>query len=374
MAKHVTLSEIGKRAGVSNVAVGAALGLLSNTSSVRISKEKARMIRQIASEMGYQPNQLARAFRKKETRMVGVLFRTACNPLSVGYMIDCIHRELLAASYHAYLSPYQSRFDLLRANVLDLLAWRVDGVVLMNVFQTDDTQGQWKELEDMLANAGVPFVLVASDIQTHRPQPHVDVDMHRVSREATEHLLALGHRHFAYITGGRSGLVAREKSISQALQGVADARFEIGTVQVSTQGQPIQQLVLGAKATGDALGRRKDRPTAIICSNDMVAVSIIEALREHDVRVPRDVSVIGYDDSDYAVVARPPLTSFTPPIEAMTGAAVNMLLKHIRKPDAKVTSHLFPADFVIRQSTGPLAKPAAKRSVRSRQGSQTRPS
>lgn len=360
MAKHVTLSEIGKRAGVSNVAVGAALGLLSEKSSVRLGKAKAQMIREVAKEMGYQPNFLARAFRKQETRMVGVLFRVMSNPLSVGYMIDCTHRELLAQSYHAYLSPYQSTFDLMWTNVLDLLAWRVDGLVLMNVFQTDDTNNRWKELEGILTDAGVPIVLMASDIKTDKPQPRVTVDMERVTFEATEHLLSLGHRHIGYVTNKRGPTPDRLVGIHKALQGVADTSFEAIPLEPPGKGQMIQELVLSARATGKKLAKRKDRPTGVICNNDIIAVGVIEGMRSHGVHVPQDMSIIGYDDSDYAVLVEPHLTTFTPPIEMMTKTAVDMLLEQIKQPMTQPQDIMLNAKMVVRDSTGPAPAQAAK--------------
>lgn len=360
MAKHVTLSEIGKRAGVSNVAVGAALGLLAKDSSVRLGKAKAQMIRDVAKEMGYQPNLLARAFRRQETRMVGVLFRVASNPLSVGYLIDSTHRELLAKSYHAYLSPYQSNFDLMWANVLDLLAWRVDGLVLMHVFQTDDTQNKWHELESMLMDAGMPIVLVASDIATQKPQPRVNVDMEAVTFTATEHLLNLGHRHIGYVTHQSGPTPDRLAGMARATTAAAGSKVEAVCLEPASDGPLIQSLVRSAKATGVKLADRKDRPTGLICNNDIIAVGVIEGLRSRGVRVPQDVSVIGFDDSDYAVLIEPQLTTFSPPIEDMAKTAVDLLLEHIKDPNAKPKQVKFTAKLVVRDSTGPVAVKPAK--------------
>lgn len=355
MAKQVTLTEIGKRAGVSNVAVGAALGLLSEKTSVRLGKAKAEMIRKVAKEMGYQPNLLARAFRKQETKMIGVLFRVVSNPLSVGYLIDSTHRELLAESYHAYLSPYQSKFDLMWTNVLELLAWRVDGLILMNVFQSDDKEGRWPELEGILADAGMPFVLVGSDIQTDKPQSNVRVDMQEVAFKAANHLLELGHRKLGFVSNIPQLGKAQQAGLDAALKSVSGASIESVQLQPVSHGQRIQSLVLASKATGEVLAKDKNRPTGLICSNDIVAMGIIEGLRKHGLAVPKDVSVIGFDDSDYAVLGEPGLTTFAPPIEQMAKAAVATLLTQIKKSTTKAQEHIFQAELVVRDSTGSVA-------------------
>jgi LacI family transcriptional regulator len=354
MAKHVTLSQIGKRAGVSNVAVGAALGLLSKKSSVRLSKEKAEMIRQVAREMGYQPNLLARAFRNQRTRMVGVLFRVVSNPLSISYLIDCVHRELLQHDYHAYLSPFQSQYNVLQDSVMDLLAWRVDGLILSHVFQTDDTQGKWKQLEARLAEAGVPMVLVESDIQTAAPQPRVNVDLGQAMYDAATYLLKLGHRHLGFLADVRGPTPQRWGGVCRAVAECPGARVQVIELQqVSADAPKIQQLSLSAQATGLKLAAMLDRPTAVICNNDMLAQGLMTGLQDAGLDVPRDMSLTGYDDSDYAVLARPRLTSFAPPVEQVARMASSMLLEHIEEPETHPRQILLSAELIERGSTAP---------------------
>lgn len=364
MAKHVTLSEIGRRAGVSNVAVGAALGLLSEKSSVRLGKEKAAMIRRVAREMGYQPNLLARAFRKQQTRMIGVLFRVVSNPLSVSFLIDSIHRELLQRDYHAYLSPFQSKFDVLEDNVRDLLAWRVDGLVISHIFQTDDAQGRWKQLEAMLAEAGVPYVLVESDIVTQQQASRVHVDLGLAMQQVTEHLLKLGHRQIGFVGDRRGATPERWGAICKAVGACKGARAEVIPLAIQADAPAIQQLALSAQATAMQVATMKDRPTALICNNDLIAAGVITGLQEMGLSVPEDMSVTGYDDSELAMLSRPKLTTFSPPVGQVAATAVNMLLERIEHPEAAIESKRFEAQLIARASTAAPAKHPGRRKAR----------
>jgi LacI family transcriptional regulator len=353
MAKRVTLSQIGQRAGVSDVAVSAALGLLAKNSSVRLSPQKAQMIRRVAQEMGYQPNLLARAFRQQQTDTVGVLFRVVSNPLSVSYLIDCIHRELLALKLQVNLSPYQSSISVLHASVERMLAWRVDAVILCHVFDVDAPEDQFAPIERMLDKAKVPMVLVESTIPTQRPRARVLADLENATFSAATHLLSLGHRRLAYIGEQRGAASRRWAGVQRAIAQCPGAQVQWLTLEMDPQAPATQRHILAAVQMGHHIAQMHDRPTGLICNNDQVASAVMTGMKDRGLSVPADISITGYDDSDQAILCRPPLTTFRPPVQEMAAHAVQLLTAQLGRSRATKAPpvKLFQPELVVRQST-----------------------
>jgi DNA-binding LacI/PurR family transcriptional regulator len=356
MAKRVTLSEIGKKAGVSDVSVGAALGLLSKNSSVRLNPEKAEAIRKVAAELGYQPNLLARAFRNQSTKMVGVLFRVVSSPVSVSYTVDCMHRELLANKYHANLTPFQGRFSILEESIQTMLAWRVDGIILSHVFATDDKEARWPLIEKALDKAKVPIVFIESDIPTVKPRPSVNADLGLAMETAARKLISLGHTKLAFVSDHRGPTPVRWAGIQRALADHPGVTIQQLAPTYDTTAPPIQQMTLAVQELGRNLAAvpAAARPTGIICNNDFIASSLITGMTEAGLKIPQDASITGYDNSEHAVLARPTLTSFAPPIEQMASTAVRLLLEQLDNPKTKPQHHKLQAPLVERNSTAKI--------------------
>jgi|GEM_PF-7116835 len=347
--KRVTLKAISERVGVSPVAVSAALGILSENSQVRISEDKAKHIRKVAREMGYHTNRLARAFRTRQTHTIGVLFRVVSNPQPVSYLIDCIHRGLDAQGYQAYLSPFHSSFDLLEKGVRRLVEWQVDGIVMSHVFQSDDTKNAWPELEAWLEKVGVPLVMVESALKTSPRCRRFNVDMQGAATEAAEYLIRSGRRSIAYVGESRGANAERWQAVKAVADdaGVASQWIRVDeTEEIS----PLLQLVESARETGRKLAIQPDRPTGLICCNDAVATSVSAGLMSQGVDVPGDVAVIGYDNSEAALMGTPQLTTFQQPIETVADAVIETLLNDINGKKSRRASHVYKAKMVHRDS------------------------
>lgn len=357
MKRRVTLSQIAKRAGVSSVAVGAALGLLSRESNVRLSSQRAARIRQVAEEMGYECDLLARAFRQQRTGVIGVLFRVVSNPLSVSYLIDCIHRELLGRQFHVNLSPYQSSFDVLESTVRMMVAWRVDGLILCHRYPSDDERGRFGELEQFLDKNNVPLVLVESTLGTTRSAGRVRVDLEQAGFAAATHLVELGHRELAYVGDQCGAFAERWRGICRAVGRRRGARVMHLPLQLNPAAPLIHQYMLASVSAGRQIGAMAHRPTGLICTNDQVALGVMAGLREMNLHVPRDLSVVGYDNSDLAVIDQPGLTSLDPPVEEMARTAVALLDEQLDassiRSGASGTQTLLQARLVHRGSSTP---------------------
>lgn len=351
MAKRVTLAQIGKKVGVSPMTVSAALSLLSPDSPVRVSPDKARKIRKVAKQMGYQANLLARALRNRRTNTIGVLFRSVHAPSVMSVRIDMLVQRLFADGYRAHLAVAHGNLDDLAAQVTDLLAWQVDGLIIHDLF-AEEFDERWKNIEELVSGRRVPLVMCDSDFPISIPCAMVASDHEHGGKIAAEHLLELGHRQLAFV-GMRSGPPGRR--LKGAMQAVAKVRGAVLSVfepaSTGLSDDPISAVLHASQEGVRTFIEKRGEITGVMCSNDLTAALLTSQLREAGVNVPRDISVVGYDDSEYARTPSPALTTVHH-LAAETGrAAAELLLEQLGdspKPPRKIT--MTPA-LVVRQST-----------------------
>lgn len=353
MAARVTLKHIADRVGVSRVAVSAALGMLSDRSQVRLSADKAREIRRVAEALGYHRSNLARALQRNRTQTVGVLFRVVSNPQPVSYLIDCIDRELMARGYRAQLGPFHARYDILEHNIRELVGWQVDGLIVCFVYESDDREGRWPALDAWLCKVGTPLVFVESTLETTRRHPRVGVDFAAAAETAAQHLIAGGCRRLAYVGPRKGADMARWAGVQRAAS-VADIQAEWLALDLSIASSPTLEDVEAAQRVGYDLASRKDRPTGLICSNDEVAGGLLTALRRKGLRIPGDVAIVGYHNSQTALLTVPTLSTMQEPAEEMARAAVKTLLDRIAGRRSAVNLRFAPR-LVVRESSRPAA-------------------
>jgi len=223
-----------------------------------------------------------------------------------------------------------------------LLGRGVDGLVLIG-------EARKPEIYRMLTQRGVPFVIVWL-WREETPWPCIGFDNRAASRAMTEHVLALGHRRIAMIAGVTRG----NDRAAERVVGVREA--------LATRGLPLDSTTLieaeytldaGAAAARHLLGHRgaptRDRPTALICGNDVLAGGALGAARDLGLDVPRDLSVTGFDNIELAEVVTPALTTVHVPHRRMGQAAAEQLLRSCRG-EGKAESRLFKTMRVDRAS------------------------
>ncbi|MGA8532390.1 MAG: substrate-binding domain-containing protein, partial [Acidobacteriaceae bacterium] len=214
---------------------------------------------------------------------------------------------------------------------------KADGVAVM-------TFGIEQPLLDQLAERNVPLVFV--DVAPNRPGISVlKVDYHRGIRQGVQHLAALGHRRIAFVTGplrlhsAQSRLTAFRKSLGECGIAVEDKLIIEG-----------DHTMEGGMAAAKTLKAPEILPTAIMCSNDMLAIGVLHELSHSGVRVPDEISIIGFDDIRMASMMIPPLTSIQMSPADLASAAVSALRGHLEatpKREYKIDTQL-----VVRESTG----------------------
>jgi LacI family transcriptional regulator len=297
--RRPTMADVGRLAGVSPTTVSF---VINNRTEAGISAETRRLVQEAVELLGYRPNRAAQGLRTRRTHTIGlVTYRVAVTP-HAGRTISGAHD--VARKHGSLLLIVNSNPRLMRSAVDDLLDRQVDGIV----FAAEGTS----RMNPPEAARQVPTVLV-NCFAPRNTVPCVLPDEARGGREATELLLAAGHRRIGYITGSRAAWATRQR-----LKGYFAALRDAGVPRDDS-------LVLtghfrtdsGYELTRSLLARSR-RPTAIFCGNDRMAMGAYQALTEAGLRVPEDMSIVGYDDQeDLAAELRPPLTTLRLPYYEM---------------------------------------------------------
>ncbi|MDH7488744.1 MAG: LacI family DNA-binding transcriptional regulator [Anaerolineae bacterium] len=327
----VSIKDIARAAGVSHSTVSRALA-----DSPLVKEETRERIKQLAQEMGYSPHALARSLVTRRTQTVGVVVTTIADP----FVSEIVRGLEETGQNHGYTiilcnSNAEPRREL--AAVKALREKRVDGIIV--------TASRIGDLYlPLLEDFGVPIVLINNQ-QTGKYVYSIGTDDLRGGQIATEHLLSLGHTRIAYIASPNNvrSSQARMDGYRAALE-AAGIAFDPALV-AEGDGRP----AAATHATEHLLSRGV-RPTAIFCYNDMTAIGTIRALKKAGIRVPDDVSVVGYDDIPIVEYLDPPLTTIRQRKYDMGCMAMDMLLRLLNGA-ADVQDVTIEPTLVVREST-----------------------
>jgi LacI family transcriptional regulator len=309
----------------------------------RIAKETQERVLHAAALHGYSANAVARSLRQKRTFTIGVMVPE----ISEGYstaVLSGIEDELLKDGFFYFVVSHRHRADLLEGLPRMMLARSVEGIIAIDTPITGE----------------LPVPLVAVSGRNRRNGViNIELDHEKAAHLALSHLKGLGHSKIAFIKGQ-----AFSSDTELRWQAIVDVAQVVG---ITVNSQLVVQLQQpepgpgpGMEVTRELLQRK--RPfTAIFAFNDVTAIGAIMALREAGLRVPRDVSVMGFDDVLIATTNNPPLTTINQPLRAMGQVAATTLLglisdeiPHPRPPVITVYPKL-----VVRKSTAPASSRTA---------------
>jgi DNA-binding LacI/PurR family transcriptional regulator len=311
--------------------------VLNNAPGVRsIPQETRDRVTEAAAKFDYRPSFYARSLRKRQSFSIGVLVPE----LSDGYateVLDGVEEFLIEEGYFYLTASHRRRPDLMEEYPRLLMERSVEGFIVIDTI-----------LEKTLA---LPTVVVAGH-RSIEGVTNVVLDQRRAAELALRHLYQLGHRKIAFMRGGSHSSDADERW--NCLMSVArDMKLSI-TPQVCVQLElRVSTPELGFGPTNELIQRGGDF-TALVAYNDIAAIGSIRALMNHGLRVPDDVSVVGFDDIQGAAFHNPSLTTIRQPLRQMGVVAARILLQRIRGqatfPDV-VPIH---PELVIRESTCPV--------------------
>lgn len=331
MAKRPTIYDVAELAGVSKSLVSLVL-----QNSPRVSDDKREAVLEAVRALGYTPSRLAAGLAGARTRSVGVVidefenlwFAPALAGLRAALAADRTSVSVADAALNSHLG-----LDPIEA----FRALRVDGIVLAG-----------EASPESLARVGVPLVVLGTRAVAAPGVPVVASDEIAGGRVATGHLASLGHRHIVCVSAPGASAAAREAGY------VAEMR-ERGLPVSIVRAAHTSEAAAGAAAAevlGGVAARASAAPTAVFAVNDPMAVGVIGAASERGLRVPRDLSVVGYDDSPLAAYSLVSLTSVSGDPRELGEAAGRELLARLAGEDAG-RGALLPPRLVVRSSTAP---------------------
>jgi LacI family transcriptional regulator, galactose operon repressor len=335
VGQPVTIRDVALRAGVSSATVSL---VLNNVADARVSAATAERVRAAAAELAYAPNLVARGLRRRRTDTIAVLSdEIATTPFAsrmIGAIQDvALRRGLLVFMVHTGGDP-----DTERSAAAAFTQQRVDGFVYACLYH---------RIVDLPPGLGTNVVVL--DGRTKRPRfPAVVPDDRGGARAAVTELLAHGHRRIGFINDYHAVVAADLR-----LKGYRDALREYG---VRFDKRAVRYAEPGLEPSAEAAVRLHEDAgvTALFCFNDRVAVGAYRGLHRHGLAVPRDMSVVGYDDQEFvADYADPPLTTVALPHYAMGQWAAEALVERINGENGRAEVRVMPCELVRRGSVGP---------------------
>jgi DNA-binding LacI/PurR family transcriptional regulator len=328
------IREIAKRAKVSTATVSRAINRIPS-----VNPTLARRVWKVVDEIGYYPNTQARALVSGRSRIFGLIVSEIINPF-FPEIVQVFETIAVQHHYEILLTSTVHDPERMKASVRRMIERRVDGVAVM-------TFGMEELLLEDLKVRNVPLVFV--DVGPERPRvSNIRIDYLHGIRQAVQHLAALRHERIAFIAGPLhlKSALARKASFLRALE-------EIGLKAYSdliVEGDHTLEGGMRAMAT---LLRAELRPTAVMCSNDMTAIGVMRQSYEEKILIPRDLSVIGFDNIRLAQFVLPPLSSVEMSQAELGRLAFNALWADVERetPAPHGTEYVLKTSLVLREST-----------------------
>jgi len=331
-----TLSDIAKKANVSKMTVSRVL-----SGKGHVAPETYKRIKKIIDEEGYQPNWIARSLASRQSMILGVIIPKIENIFLDNYIaqiLSGVTDVALQNNYRILLCPVDPKsnqdseyMNLARSKLMD-------GLILLKTKIKDPKI-------DVLADSGFPFLLINHKIYSKNIN-FVDSKNIQGARLAVHHLYEKGHKDIAFVAGSMDETNARDR-----LKGFRDALNEFGLAC------PENWIIYGdfnketAYRKSEKFFQTKKRPTAIFCSDDYMAIGIIQRIKEYGLEIPQDIAVIGFDDIELAAYVKPTLTTIRQPIYELGKSGAQILLNIIKERQSIPVHKLLNVELIKRDST-----------------------
>lgn len=342
--KPATLSDIASTIGVAPMTVSR---VVNGTGYV--SKETRELVLKAVAKMNYRPNGLARNLKRQRTDTVGLVLGDISNPYSTE-IANAVREALRARGFNLFIciSEHSAKEDI--AAFDSLVDHNVDGII---VATRSNKEGD-KRLAS-IADRNVPVVVVGRDFH-HSLVDSIAADNLKGGFEATQHLIDLGHKRIAFIGASydNRGNLKRLQGYLSALteHGLSfDERLITGRKETANEAPGYSTEEIGYEGMKRLLSLPK-RPTAVFARNDFTAVGAMTAIKEAGLSIPKDIAVVGFDDTPLAMHTVPPLTTVRQPMRLQGRLAADLLMRRIGAKEAvKTENRVLECELIVRQST-----------------------
>jgi DNA-binding LacI/PurR family transcriptional regulator len=328
------LREIARRARVSTATASRAINRVPT-----VDPQLSRRVWKVVDELGYYPNTQARALVSGRSRIFGLIVSEITNPF-FPEIVQAFEKIAVEHGYEILLTSTVHDPRLMASSVRRMIERRVDGVAVM-------TFGMEELLLEDLKTRRVPLVFV--DVGPALPRiSNIRIDYLHGIRQAVQHLAALRHQRIAFVAGPLSlkSAVARRNAFLQSMQEIGLGCDPLLIVEGDHRAE-------GGMAAAAQILNSPIKPTAILCSNDLTAIGVMKKSYEEGVVIPRDLSLVGFDDVRLAQYMLPPLTTVQMSQTDLAMLAFKALLAEVgrEEPLSNGTEYILQTNLLLRKST-----------------------
>jgi LacI family transcriptional regulator len=339
MFQPITIKDIAKALGLSTSTVSRAL-----TDRYEISAETKKLVLEYAEKIGYQPNPIAQSLKERRSHSIGVVVCEVANNY-FSQAINGIESIAYDRGYHVIITQTHESFDREVVNIQHMASRGVDGLLISLSSETQDLS-HIKYLHEK----GLPIVFfdrVANEIDTHK----VIANNYQAAFDTTEHLIKSGSRKIAHLTNSPNLSITTERldGFKAALE-KHNVPFNPAYLKNCEHGGMIQDEVEVAVTELLALA---DRPDAIFIASDRLSSGCLTSLKKHSIKIPADIAIAGFTNSDVAELFDPALTTVRQPAFKIGQIATQMLIQLIesKHPVTEFETRMLDAELIIRASS-----------------------
>ncbi|MFS0612014.1 LacI family DNA-binding transcriptional regulator [Lederbergia ruris] len=334
----ITIKDVAKYANVAPSTVSRVIA-----DSPRISEETKNKVKIAMEELGYHPNLIARSLVSRATNVLGLVMPESIDVVFQNPFFSSVLQGLSESAhektYALQMTTGKTKDEIFQEVVEMVQGRRVDGLVLLNSYVED-------RLTSYLMKCDFPFVIIGKPYRNEERITYIDNDNFRAAKEATEYLLSLHHERIAFI-GGSPELVVTVDRLNGYEKALDNAGIKLrDSVYAAFLKKGGQEAVV-------ELLKREEPPTALIVSDDLMALGVLQMLGEMGISIGEEMSIVSFNNAFLARMTQPPLTSVDINIFSLGYEAAKNLILKIENPQEPIKRIIIPHQLVVRSSSAP---------------------
>ncbi|SFC86505.1 LacI family DNA-binding transcriptional regulator [Clostridium uliginosum] len=335
MSKKVTISEVAKAANVSVATVSRILN--KKDGNIKISENTKTKVLDISNSLGYQQNPFASALRTKNTGVLGVIIRDIMDPL-LSKIVKEVQNYVHEKNLELFIGHTDYQYETAKRQLNAMVNYLFDGLIILDNLSENDLFIQ------NIKKQGVPFVAIAGDIENF-VSPVIRTDEKKGIEMAVNHLIMLEHENIGYIGNQLLGVKHRFNYFKK----------EIEAMKLPANSKAWQNDIKKKSMITDYLmniQKLSSPPTAIVCATDKLALQTISSAQQIGIKIPEDLSIIGFDDIEEASEYFPSLTTIQQSVSEITATAIDQLISMIQDKEKEYPKEqIIEPKLIVRSST-----------------------